>query len=722
MSIACIYYADISTRNQPAEDGSAHLSSPDIAALSLDHGKETKPSGRKRAAEFEHHARKEKIPSNVDIGDPDYPRDNPVKTKAEKKRIIQQNARRYKQNQGTRGTASPHRSVTEHPRERPINASASQKHIGLSNQQHRYIKSQPLQTESRQSGEAELQRYDPRYPGLLLQPDSRPISQEQLASEVKSIYAGLTMVETKCIHVDRAQAAVTGDSVQELAPDHWQALIALHRTLLHEHHDFFLASQHPSASQALRRLAAKYTMPARMWKHGIHSFLELLRRRLPKSLDYMLAFIYMAYQMMALLYETVPVFEETWIECLGDLGRYRMAIEDEDIRDREIWASVARSWYSKAADKRPSVGRLYHHLAILARPNALQQVYYYSRSLNAVEPFPSARESIMTLFDPLIKRKVLDFPSALPVDSSFIDTHAHAYVRGPEDRFETSSREFLGQLDNHIGRVTAKWREQGVYTAVTNIAGWFDYGVNLNILRQLFLLRAEQRKFPEYIVEELDPNVTPERHDLQKPRIPERDLASKLKENEEDLTFCRSTKFTHETLALVLRRIGDKNVLPHVHIMLSFFATFAAVEQIHHLIDHAPWADIVTFLNILIKTENQQTQGRDINESITRPVFTVDGENEAPDELPLPEDYLIRGLIWTEEYLPAKWFDKGHDEEERYLELASTARMRSERVLRLGYRLSSVSCTSHKSCRLLTVSEFKRWISYNSDLHTFIRL
>jgi hypothetical protein len=51
----------------------------------------------------------------------------------------------------------------------------------------------------------------------------------------------------------------------------WQALIALHRTLLHEHHDFFLASQHPSASPTLRRLASKYKIPARMWQHGIHS-------------------------------------------------------------------------------------------------------------------------------------------------------------------------------------------------------------------------------------------------------------------------------------------------------------------------------------------------------------------------------------------------------------------------------------------------------------------
>lgn len=192
---------------------------------------------------------------------------------------------------------------------------------------------------ARPSSLLELQRYDPRYPGLLLQPDSRPISQEQLASEVKSIYAGLTIVETKCIHVDRAQAQVAANTNSQLGSEHWQALIALHRTLLHEHHDFFLAFQHASASPALRRLAKKYSMPARMWKHGIHSFLELLRQRIPDSIDYMLAFIYLAYQMMALLYETVPEFEDTWIECLGDLSRYRITIEDEDIRDRETWVS-----------------------------------------------------------------------------------------------------------------------------------------------------------------------------------------------------------------------------------------------------------------------------------------------------------------------------------------------------------------------------------------------
>ena len=73
---------------------------------------------------------------------------------------------------------------------------------------------------------------------------------------------------------------------------------------------------------------------------------------------------------MSLIYETVPAFEDTWIMYLGHLGRYRMAIEDEDVRVRETWAGVAHSWYTKAADKNPTVGRLYHYLAMLARQHS----------------------------------------------------------------------------------------------------------------------------------------------------------------------------------------------------------------------------------------------------------------------------------------------------------------------------------------------------------------
>ena len=46
-------------------------------------------------------------------------------------------------------------------------------------------------------------------------------------------------------------------------------------------------------------LATKYSMPAKMWRHGIRALLEILRHRLPEPLDDMLTFMYIAYSRMA---------------------------------------------------------------------------------------------------------------------------------------------------------------------------------------------------------------------------------------------------------------------------------------------------------------------------------------------------------------------------------------------------------------------------------------
>ncbi|KAA8622014.1 EST1-DNA-bind domain-containing protein [Pyrenophora tritici-repentis] len=539
---------------------------------------------------------------------------------------------------------------------------------------------------------------DPRYPDMIFRPGNKPISQEELDSEVKSIYRCIVMVENKCMHVDRARAAAIaeeGEARTNLASDHWQALIVLHRTLLHEHHDFFLASQHPSSSPALRRLAAKYSMPARMWMHGIYSFLKLLQKHLPESIDHMLAFIYLAYQMVALLYETVPAFEDTWIECLGDLGRFRMAIEDEDVCDRETWAGVARSWYIKAADKNPTVGRLYYHLAILARPHVLLQMYYYSRSLASVKPFENARESIKALLDPLVQEsqhtalddfsneKVFVLAHASQFDYSSIEEDSFG-INKPTAKFSAYKTGFLEKLDTYIGRVTAKWKDQGVYVAVANIAGWFDYGKDKNLIRHAFL----QQLYPppplessnENDVNARDNQKTASPSDQQEPekekddedKIPltpeEWEEAQERIENNRHLNNARL--LTYETSALVFRRLGDKNVLPHVHVMLAFLFNVASSKHVSSLIADAPWAELVAFLNTLIKTKIQHSQSengkQDVGTLLATDLFSRKGKRD--DELPLPEDYHIRGQIWAQHF-PDKWFERD-DEEKRCLEFA----------------------------------------------------
>lgn len=153
-------------------------------------------------------------------------------------------------------------------------------------------------------------------------PEFRPISQESLAAEIKGIYAGLVMVEAKCINIDAQRASADG----EMSSEQWKALIALHRLLLYEHHDFLCATQHPSANPALLSLANKYDMPTRMWKHATWTFLELLQRS-PNSQEHLLAFIDLSYRMMTLLLQTIPAFTEIWVSSLRDITRYLMAFE-----------------------------------------------------------------------------------------------------------------------------------------------------------------------------------------------------------------------------------------------------------------------------------------------------------------------------------------------------------------------------------------------------------
>jgi hypothetical protein len=162
-------------------------------------------------------------------------------------------------------------------------------------------------------------------------------------------------------------------------------------------------------------------------------------------------------------------------------------------------------------------------------------------------------------------------------------------------------------------------------------------------------------------------------------------------------------------------------VLPHVNTKLAFIAALASNSYVSNLFDDLPWMDLIAFLNTLLKAETHMhrptNQSENIDNLVAGDLFPADGER--PDELPLPEDYLSRGLIWTHGYFPKYWFDRERDEEERYLEPASTVRNRINRVLRLGYALAKVSLTPNIISRGLTEIQYNRWIAYNTDTHSF---
>lgn len=512
---------------------------------------------------------------------------------------------------------------------------------------------------------------------IILQPDINPVSQEQLISQVKGIYAGLVMLEAKCIEFDNKHSSLARALTDQADPKsppslnhkRLQTLITLHRTLLYEHHDFFRASQHPSASPPLRRLASKYAMPARLWRHGIHSFLEVLRHLLPASLDHMLAFIYLSYSMIALLYETVSAFEDTWIECLGDLGRYRMAIEDDNVRDREIWTNVARSWYIKASNKAPTTGRLYHHLAILARPNAVEQLFFYSKSLCTPVPFESARESILTLFEPFLETSHdTENKRSHYFDYIFIKTHGILFTNRLADLFEPSVQILTNELHRLLRNELFISSHIYLY-AITNCISLLGYGSKTNTLKKLI---AEPNQTTEQMSDNVEDNL--------------KEMDSLLSRGQAQYLYNAVLVTMLEVTCLhdpeIRSYVHDSDILSYLHVTLVFIYYISCTAgAMAHIEAEFPWKLLAIKLNQLC----QHVENFDQIEGSKLPGLTI------IEGTLLPEDFALRGLTWAANYFPENLFTTDRiEEQERNRGNPCLIPLRRERILWLACRIADV--------------------------------
>jgi len=522
------------------------------------------------------------------------------------------------------------------------------------------------------------QRNRPRW-CIVSEPKFSPITQERLAAEVKGIYAGLVMVEAKCISIDAQKVSEPND---ELSTEQWRALFALHRTLLYEHHDFLMATHHPSANPDLLGLATKCSMPTRMWKYGIHAFLEVLRHRRPHSQEYMLAFIYLAYQMISLLLETVPGFADIWIECLGDLARYRMAIE-EDREIHTIWGGIAGRWYVKAADRHPQVGRLYHHSGILERPS-LRKVYLYGSALTSVFPFFNAKGSLNTLCTPVVEDENSLRGSSKSADALVLCFHARSFLsRKPELVSEASSAALTAleaQSEDNIGAF-------GVHLAVTNISALLGFGSPNSVYRHPFDI-ALDRDTPDSTysrdhssaLQSTNSSTALGSDDLQRPA-------------EIILDFCY-----HSFNSIIRRTPCRENLpalLPYVHVMLVFIKSLhtlrarlyfddEATNTLDDLLspDRLDWSALASLLNHIGKFFPVSSRSESF---ASAEIFPTDG-------IPLLEDYMIRGLVWTQWYFSPDWFKNIEDDDgSRFLEDESKRKHRAARLQYLGMVLATES-------------------------------
>lgn len=168
---------------------------------------------------------------------------------------------------------------------------------------------------------------------MILQPDTRPISHKQHVMEVEGVHAGLVIIEAKCIDIDekRIECRLGKGPIQKdrhkersvavtyctsrFLQKHPRILIILHSILLRVQHrvdysQILHVSSDVAAAQGSRLPRSLATQASAVT--GTHARL------------YLHCII-----MIALLYDILSILEDTWIEYLGDLGTYRMAIEDD---------------------------------------------------------------------------------------------------------------------------------------------------------------------------------------------------------------------------------------------------------------------------------------------------------------------------------------------------------------------------------------------------------
>ena len=385
------------------------------------------------------------------------------------------------------------------------------------------------------------------------------------------------------------------------------------------------------------------------------------------------------------------------MDCfVGDLGRYRMAIEDDEPKDREVWSNVARFWYNKAADKSPNVGRLYHHLAILARPYTLEQLSLYTRSLTCVITFESAKGSIMTLFNPILNGKESVTRGSSSFEIYFIRAHGILFTKSPTDtpdRYLEAIMELEAGhlLDTYITKVGARFREIGVFAAVANIAALFEYGIAKNgipkpILRLAFEAFATSNHMEDEASKPGSSKSSGTHGSPQLARFGRSDFEAIMSSSSSGPSMQAVTlaaKLAFSTLRVSLRRLEDPNVYPLVHVYLVFLRTLVTVEEAMQCIEsYVPWIEICPFLNSLT------TPSRAVDWSLFSNDFP---EPEEEPGRPLPEDYIMRGQLYSQDYFPEDWFAKAMiDDDERSLELPSMVEPRGDRLFWLGHGIASV--------------------------------
>jgi hypothetical protein len=112
--------------------------------------------------------------------------------------------------------------------------------------------------------------------------------------------------------------------------------------------------------------------------------------------------------------------------------------------EKERWRNIARDWYAAGIAEQPGTGKLHHHLGLLSRDvegEELRAVYHFVKSMTTLHPFPTSRESILSIWSHAAQAR-RSVPDAKASDL-FILLHGMLFTNIQLDDFQPTLARFI---------------------------------------------------------------------------------------------------------------------------------------------------------------------------------------------------------------------------------------------------------------------------------------
>jgi len=153
--------------------------------------------------------------------------------------------------------------------------------------------------------------------------------------------------------------------------------------------------------------------------------------------------------------------------------------------------------------------------------------------------------------------------------------------------------------------------------------------------------------------------------------------------------FIEAQALANRTDEIVFTRFEDPNILPYVHVRLAFMVSMVHIPAAKALCDGFNWHLLACVLNATLSSVRRDDASKH-NRLRRDKASKRKAGGRLYREQPLPEDWTLRGLLWTRELFRQDHFHEA-DQDERKLEMERPSRTndRKRRVVNLGNRLAA---------------------------------